>query len=108
MYVHNPSLNPRPLHELWDGTTLPIDDPWWDTHFTPNGWNCHCTTIQISERQKSQLAASGRISTDAPAGRTRSVTNPRTGETVDVPDGVDPDFAYNPGKALIHALTGSD
>lgn len=37
-YRHGDSINPRPHHLAWDGLTLPADDPWWDTHYTPNGW----------------------------------------------------------------------
>ena len=29
----------RPDHRAWHGTVLRIDDPWWNTHFPPNGWN---------------------------------------------------------------------
>lgn len=40
-YRHNDSvLNPRPEHQAWDGLTLPADDPWWQTHYPPNGWGC--------------------------------------------------------------------
>jgi len=24
--------------QAWDGVTLPADDSWWKTHYTPNGW----------------------------------------------------------------------
>ena len=41
MYKHSDSvLYPRPLHVSWDGLTLPAGDPWWSTHYPPNGWNC--------------------------------------------------------------------
>ena len=33
----------REEHEAWVGTVLPIDHPWWDTHFPPSAWNCKCT-----------------------------------------------------------------
>jgi hypothetical protein len=31
---------------LIDGTVKPIDDHWWDSHFSPNGWGCRCEAIQ--------------------------------------------------------------
>ncbi len=37
-YRHGGSVNPRHEHLAWHGTTLKHDDPWWDTHYTPNGW----------------------------------------------------------------------
>jgi hypothetical protein len=55
-------------------------------------------------RQFDQFDAAGSIKTEAPESPTTPFHNPRTGETIDVPAGVDPDFAYNPGKALLKAL----
>lgn len=41
MYKHNDSvLHPRPLHQSWDGLTLPADHPWFKAHYPPNGWGC--------------------------------------------------------------------
>ncbi len=37
-YIGGLSEHPRPLHLEWSGTVLPADDPWWDTHYPPNGW----------------------------------------------------------------------
>jgi len=39
----------RPGHQVLDGTTLPIEDPFWDEFFPPNGWGCRCTTQQTAE-----------------------------------------------------------
>ena len=36
----------RDSHRVLDGITKPIDDPFWDTHFPPNGWRCRCDVIQ--------------------------------------------------------------
>jgi SPP1 gp7 family putative phage head morphogenesis protein len=30
----------RPEHAQWHDTVLPADDPWWNTHYPPNGFNC--------------------------------------------------------------------
>ena len=35
-------LRPRQNHLALDGLCLPKDDPFWDTHFPPNGWGCRC------------------------------------------------------------------
>ena len=47
-YKHNTVRNPREQHKAWDGVILPSDHPWWDTHYTPNGWGCRCTVLGVS------------------------------------------------------------
>ena len=43
MYLHMDGVaHPRLEHIAWSGTVLPITDPWWNTHYPPNGWRCHC------------------------------------------------------------------
>jgi len=37
----------RPEHAALHGVTLPMDDPFWDKYYPPNGWNCRCTVIQV-------------------------------------------------------------
>lgn len=41
----------RPAHHAMDGTILPADDPWWDTHYPPNGYRCRCIVISLTEKQ---------------------------------------------------------
>lgn len=35
----------RPEHAALHGITLPPSDPFWQSYFPPNGWNCRCTVI---------------------------------------------------------------
>lgn len=96
----------RPQHHAWDGTVLPVDDPWWDTHTPPNGWNCRCSVIQLS---RSQLEGMGKAVDQAPASPEREYVNPRSGEISRVPVGIDPGWAYNPGKdRLAHLQSDYD
>jgi SPP1 gp7 family putative phage head morphogenesis protein len=86
----------REEHREWDGTILPVDDPWWMSHYPPNGWNCRCSVIQLSAEQ---AAANGYKGDEAPKVETREYTNPRTGEVSQVPKGIDPGFDYNPAAS---------
>ena len=86
----------RPDHQAWHGTILPTDDPWWDTHYPPNGWLCRCGTQQLSQRD---LDRRGLAPGTAPPLDTYEYTNPRTGEISQIPKGIDPGFAYNVGKS---------
>jgi len=87
----------RPQHRAWNGTVLRADDPWWKTHTPPNGWNCRCTVIQLNDRDLERLGK--RAPDEAPPSPTRDWTNPRSGEIVQVPVGVDPGFGYAPGAS---------
>ncbi|MEP0235548.1 phage minor head protein [Roseibium sp.] len=90
----------RPEHQKLHNLVLPVDDPFWDVFAPPNGWNCRCTLQSLSERDIARLQAAGEVLRfDAPVVTMRVWTNKRTGEVRQVPDGVDPGWDYNPGKA---------
>jgi SPP1 gp7 family putative phage head morphogenesis protein len=42
----------RDEHAEMDGITLPVDDPFWDTNYPPNGFNCRCAVEQHEDDQK--------------------------------------------------------
>jgi len=92
----------RPQHRIWHGTILPVDHPWWDTHFPPCGWNCRCTVRQLSARD---LTRHGWHVTDMPKeGPPKLFYRAGVPEPVAVPAGISPGFAYNPGKAHMAAV----
>lgn len=63
-YRLGPSERHRPVHESWAGTVLPVDDPWWSTHATPNGFNCKCHIRQLSRAEAERRG----IADEPPAG----------------------------------------
>lgn len=96
-YVHSGASHPRKQHQAWNGLTLRADDPFWKSHYPPNGWRCGCRVRPLSGRD---LSRQGKAAPDtAPPDNPRPWTNPRTGEVQMVPEGIDPGFAYNPGQA---------
>jgi SPP1 gp7 family putative phage head morphogenesis protein len=97
MYVAVDDDRTRPEHAAWNGTVLPADDPWWQTHYPPNGWNCRCSVVQLSRAQLERLGLE--VDERAPASPTREWTNPRTGVIEQVPEGIDPGWAYSPGRS---------
>jgi len=101
MYKHGDSVNPRPEHLAWDGLVLPADDPWWDTHYPPNGWGCTCTVFAISREEMIEL---GKQAPDkAPDGGVYTWTD-RHGKEHEIPSGIDPGWDYNVGNAPYDAL----
>jgi hypothetical protein len=96
LYVRTTAKEPREEHEAWVGTVLPVDHPWWDTHFPPNGWGCKCSVEQISRSRARTLGYDP--DRPPPALKLKPWANRRTGETVMVPDGIDPGWQGNPGK----------
>lgn len=103
----------RDQHARWGGRggvriILPIDHPFWRTHFPPNGWHCRCTVIAAND---AMLKARGwTVTTDAELDaldwtKTKPWLNRRTGAMMTVPVGIDPGFAYNVGMGRRAALT---
>jgi SPP1 gp7 family putative phage head morphogenesis protein len=87
----------RPMHAAWDKRTLAVDHPWWSTHYPPNGFNCRCGVIQLS---KDELDAMGITpSLDPPKDGTFNWINPRTGDELAIPNGLDPGFVNNSGES---------
>lgn len=39
----------RQSHRSLDGTVRPVNDPFWDVYYPPNGWGCRCKVIQTDE-----------------------------------------------------------
>lgn len=86
----------RDQHRQWNGTVLRWDDAWWQTHRPPNGWGCRCSVIQLSARDLRGMGKSG-PDKEAPAIKRREWTNKRTGEVMQIPEGIDAGWDYNPG-----------
>lgn len=64
--------------------TLPMDDPFWDKYFPPNGWNCRCTVVQVRK---------GKYPTSDPELAMKRGDNC----TASVKQQI---FRYNPGKTM--------
>ena len=90
--------NPRPEHQSWDGLILKHDDPFWQTHFPPNGWGCKCRVNTLSDKDMIKL---GKTAPDKapPINLESQLVGQRSGnpQTVEIPKGIDPGWAYAPG-----------
>lgn len=87
----------RPLHKSWHGTVLHIDDPWWHTHYPPNGWECRCGTEDLSKDDLDRFDY--KLSPKAPDDGYTDWKHPVTGEIRQVPSGIDPGFDYHVGAS---------
>jgi len=97
--------NPRHDHLAWDGLVLARDDPWWQSHYPPNGWGCQCSVRGLWPRDLKRLGKDG--PDEAPQVRliARAIgkNSPSGPRVVRVPEGIDPGFEYVPGKARLEA-----
>ncbi|MBL4783025.1 MAG: hypothetical protein JKX92_12360 [Porticoccaceae bacterium] len=100
VYLTVGDLRVRQLHQQWNKTALPVDDPWWDTHYPPNGWGCRCSIVSATEKQAQRLGAQF---DDAPPINKTERVDTATGEVLDVPEGIDLGWDYNVGKAWLGA-----
>lgn len=86
----------RPEHrDVFDGTTLRWDDSWWQAYYPPNGWNCSCGVETLTQ---DDLDDEGKRPDPSPTITTRKVKDPKTGEWVDVPLGIDLGWDHAPGR----------
>lgn len=94
--------DPRLDHRSWHGVILPVDHPWWQTHFPPNGWGCGCRYQQLSQ---DMMDARGWTVSDPPddGPATPFYAAART-KPIMVPPGISPGFGYNPGTAHLRAV----
>jgi hypothetical protein len=95
-YVHNDTVaHPRPLHVSWSGTVLRYDDPFWQTHFPPNGWGCRCRITAVP--------ASAYQGHPAPDDGTYEKID-RNGEIHTLPKGIDYGWDYAPGASVTQQM----
>ncbi|MCX8016327.1 MAG: phage minor head protein [Rhodocyclaceae bacterium] len=95
-YVTRADERVRKTHRVWHNVTLPVDDPWWQTHYPPCGWRCRCRAVPMRSKEFAQREDLKRT---PPAEPEVSWTNPRTGEVRMIPARIDPGFGYNVGEA---------
>lgn len=101
-YLPSTSEHKRPLHMSWYGILLPVDHPFWQTHFPPNGWGCKCQFEQVTERKMRKKGWTVTPDADLPQGARMFYA--ANGQDIMVPDGIDPGFSYNPGTAHLRAV----
>jgi SPP1 gp7 family putative phage head morphogenesis protein len=96
----------RDSHRAWHNLVLPVDDPWWNTHMPQNAYRSRCYVRQVSRREyeRGTTPTGQRMDKTAPREKLREWENPRTGEVLQVPEGVHPAFMGNPGKDRAAAL----
>ncbi len=98
----------RDAHKAWHGVILHCDDPWWDTHYPPNGFNCRCFVQQLSDADLVRYGLS--VSEAAPPARIviKFVRGPDGAKRpVEVPAGIDPGFAVNWGEIGLRLAPGA-
>jgi len=105
-YVDVHDERTRPEHYAWHDVILPLDHPWWKTHWPPNGWNCRCHAQSLSERDLKRFGL--KVTLDPPEieMEPREVRAPDgSTETVWTPKGIDTGFGYNPGDSWMRGVT---
>lgn len=89
----------RPTHKAMDGKVFPIDHPFWDTWYPPNGFRCRCSTLSLTKKQVERMGLT--VETEDPTNTPVAIPNPTTGEKLHVQQLLpDPGFNHHPGKVV--------
>ncbi|MEJ5227209.1 phage minor head protein [Thermodesulfovibrio sp.] len=106
-YVAVMDSRTRPAHRALHGKVFRYDDPFWNSFYPPNGWNCRCRVRALSARdiERKELvvdSSKGKLSikdalVSKRTGELQPVAvyhDPLTGEKISPDVG----WSYNPGK----------
>lgn len=98
-YVTKRDEKVRAQHRDWHNTVLPVDHPFWDTHYPPNGWRCRCTVRAMTQREydRGTDPKGGPLKRFAPKVEYQDWKH-KDGRIEQVPLGIDPGWNYNPGN----------
>lgn len=91
----------RAEHAQWDGKVLPVDSPFWQTHYPPNDYNCRCGVIQLDQDDLDEM---GITPSSEPKIKMQPWTNPRTGQKGVVHEGLGPGWNKNPGIGRVEQI----
>lgn len=101
-YRHSDAVTtPRPEHAAWNGKILRHDDPWWAAHAPPNGFGCKCYVETLAARDLKKLGIEppkANAGENMPFNGTVKQINKKTGEVIELPEGVDKGWDYQPGR----------
>jgi len=107
-YITQRDERVRESHAAWDGLVLPVDDPFWESHYPPNGWRCRCRVVSVSRRDYEagtyRVRGPDGVETrqmvrERPEIEYREWVDKRTGRREQVPVGIDPGWSHNPAEA---------
>ncbi len=99
-YVAVGDARTRPSHMALDGLIYPLDHDFWRTHYPPNGFNCRCTVVGLTEYDV--LKRGNTVATEMP--KSIEVALP-DGRKEMVTPGPDPGFEGNVGRDWLAGLS---
>ncbi|KZN39809.1 phage minor head protein [Pseudoalteromonas luteoviolacea] len=94
----------RPQHNAWNYILLPIEHNFWNTHYPPNGWNCRCKVVSLSDADIKRMGLT--VTPDSALKNYQkpfTEVDPTTGEELERLPGIDLGWDYNPGLAWLGA-----